>query len=104
MSRYFGKVGYATTNETRPGIYTPTITERTYYGDVTRKNYRWDSNDHINDDLMMNVEFSIMADEFAYQNCSEIKYIEYLGVKWKVHTITPQRPRLILTIGGKYNG
>lgn len=104
MDRFYGAVGYITTVETRPGIYTPTTVERNYYGNVNRKNYRWESSNHMNDDTTMSMEIAIMADEYAYQHCSELKYVEYMGAKWKVNTITPDRPRLVLTIGGEYNG
>ena len=37
MSKWFGKIGYAVTNETEtePGLWDDTILEREYYGDMT---------------------------------------------------------------------
>lgn len=104
MAKFYGAVGYAVSKETKPGIYQNVIKEVMYYGDVNRKSYRWENSGNINDDLSLNVEISIMADEYAYRNCSGIKYVDYMGAKWKVTSITPERPRLILSIGGKYNG
>lgn len=104
MAKFFGAVGYCRTVETKPGVYAPETIEIMYRGDVNRKTYRWENTEHINDDLSMNIEISIMADEYAYINCSDIKYVKYMGSKWKVTSITPESPRLILSIGGKYNG
>lgn len=36
MAKWFGKIGYAVTSETRPGIWEEVIVERNYYGDMTR--------------------------------------------------------------------
>lgn len=112
MGRYFGKVGYGITAEkmttdTPPqhtGIFEDTVVEYSYYGDVTNNTSRWTTQDSINDDKTITVTISILADEFAYQNFSRIKYIEFMGEKWKVTSIIPQRPRLILHLGGVWNG
>lgn len=58
----------------------------------------------INDDVNISNIISIVADSFANENCSEIVYAEFLGIKWKVTDIEPQYPRLLLTLGGVYNG
>lgn len=112
MGRYFGTVGYAISTERmttdvppqHTGIFEDVIVEKEYYGDATNLSSRWSSGDQVNDNLQINVNISILADAFAYQNFSRIKYVEYMGVKWKVEKITPERPRLILTLGGEYNG
>ena len=36
MSKYFGKIGYGVTEEIRPGVNLPDLTEREYYGDIVR--------------------------------------------------------------------
>lgn len=104
MSKFYGKVGYVSTSETSPGVYEPTITERSYYGDRVRRVSRWDPNGQINDDININENIEILADEFAYENFQYIKYVVDMGAKWKVTSIEPNRPRLILSLGGLYNG
>lgn len=104
MSKYFGKIGYGVTEEIRPGVGLPTITEREYYGDIVRNIRRYENGGEVNDDLNINVNLSIVADPFAYQNFHQIKYAEYMGSKWKVSSVEVQYPRLILTLGGVYNG
>lgn len=48
-------------------------------------------------------EFSIVADPFAYANFHSMRFIEYMGAKWKISNVEVQYPRLILTVGGVYN-
>lgn len=103
--KYYGKIGYAVQEEIRPGVYTPDrITERTYMGDVTKVNSRWETSDQANDDLNIRNELSILADGFALQHFSDIRYAEWMGIMWKVKSVTVEYPRLQLSIGGVYNG
>lgn len=104
MAKFYGKIGYAETKETVPGVYTETITERSYKGDVLRNTRRWESSENLNDNLNVNNLISIVADAFAYDNFFSMRYIEWMGSKWKITNVEVQRPRLILTIGGVYNG
>ena len=101
--KFYGKIGYVDTAETKPGVHEAAVTERVYYGDVTRKISKWQTADKLNDDLTVNNEISIVADQYAYQHFSLIHYVIWEGVKWKINTITVQHPRLILEIGGVYN-
>jgi hypothetical protein len=105
MAKWHGVIGYAETVKTSPGVYQDTIVEHKYAGDVIRNSSRWSaSSDSTNDDLTINNRFSIIADPFAYQNFHSIKYVEYMGTKWKVTDVEVQYPRLILNVGGVYNG
>jgi hypothetical protein len=104
MARFYGKVGYAETSETRPGIFQETVTERVYYGNVERNISKWSSSGNLNDDTTVSNKISVVADPYAYQNFPHIKYVEWMGTLWKVSEIEVERPRLILTIGGVYNG
>lgn len=105
MARWYGKVGYSETVETAPGVWKPQDTVREYYGDIIRNTTRWTGNsDSTNDDLTVNSQISIVADPFAIEKFYSIKWIEFMGVKWKVTNADPQLPRLLLTLGGVYNG
>lgn len=102
--RFYGKVGFMQTYETAPGVYEEQITERSYYGDVLRNSRRYSgSSEKVNDDLDINNEISIVADAYAYQNFHALRYVEWIGAKWKVSSVTVERPRLILSVGGVYN-
>lgn len=104
MSKWFGKIGYAVTAETDPGIWEETIVDREYYGDLLSDKYRHQNSGKVNDDINLTSVISIIADPFAYEHCSHIAYAEIWGTKWKVTDIDIQPPRLSLTIGGVYNG
>ena len=104
MSKYFGKIGYGVTEETRPGVYEQKIVEKEYYGDIVRNSRRLENGGKVNDDLNINMTLSIVADPFAYQNFHQLKYVEYMGAKWKATSVEPQYPRLTITLGGVYNG
>ena len=102
MAKWFGKIGYSVTEETEPGIWEETITDREYYGDVISNRFKRQNSGDVNDDINISQIISIVADPFAYQHCSEIIYVEYMGSKWKVSDVEPMFPRLQLTIGGVY--
>jgi hypothetical protein len=105
MAKFFGPIGYAIRVETRPGVWRDSIEEHDSYGDVDRAYSNWTtSSDSTNDDLNMNVQISIVADQFVNDNLRSMKYVRYMGANWKITKIEPRRPRLILTIGGVYNG
>ena len=104
MAKFFGAIGYAETKETTPGVWEEQITERMYYGDLTRNTRRLQTSDKLNDDINVTNEISIVADPFAYQNFHSMKYVIFMGAKWKIESVEVQYPRLILTIGGVYNG
>ena len=104
MAKFYGKVGYVETVETRPGVFTQSVTERTYCGDLVRNSRKWQTSGNVNDDVNVNNEISIVADPFAYDHFAFIRYVEYMGVLWNVTAVEVQRPRLILSVGGVYNG
>ena len=104
MGKWFGKIGYAVTEETAPGVWVEQITERTYYGDIIRNTRRLQTSDKLNDDINVSNEISIVADPFARDNFHAMRYIEFMGTRWKVSSVEVQYPRLILSLGGVYNG
>lgn len=104
MNKFYGKIGYAISEETVPGVWVERIVERSYYGDIIRNIRRLQSSENLNDDINVSNEISIVADAFANQNFHSMRYVEYMGTKWKVSSIEVKYPRLILSIGGVYNG
>lgn len=102
MAKWCGKIGYALSKEVRPGYWKNEISEREYYGDMTRCKQRNETS-AVNGGITLSNELSIVADPFAYENFYAIKWVEYMGTKWAVQSVETQYPRLILTIGGVYN-
>lgn len=104
MAKFFGKIGYAETVETTPGVWEEKITEREYFGDLIRNTRSLQSGEQLNDNINISNEISIVADPFAYENFHSMRYVEFMNAKWKVSSIEVQYPRLILSVGGLYNG
>jgi hypothetical protein len=104
MAKFHGKIGYSESVETAPGVWLDQITEREYYGDVIRELKQITNSGQVNDNFMLNNRLSITADDFAYTNFSAMKYVVWYGVYWKVGSVEIQRPRMILSLGGVYNG
>lgn len=104
MAKFYGAIGYAETVETTPGVWEEQIVERNYYGDLIRNTRRLQSADQLNDNINVANEISIVADPYARDNFHSMRYVEFQGAKWKISNVEVQYPRLILTIGGLYNG
>ena len=103
MAKFYGEIGYAETIEKSPGVWVEEITERMYYGDIRKEFVRQKPAENLNDNIEIDDKCEIMADPFAYENFHNIRYIHWMGAKWKVKSIEVSRPRLILWIGGVYN-
>jgi len=104
MAKFSGSIGYVDVVETSPGVNEEVVTERDYRGDLLRNTQAWQASEFLNDEFTINNRFSIVADAYAYENYKLIRYILWDGAKWKVTGIEIQRPRLILTVKGVYNG
>ena len=104
MAKYFGIIGFSETKEIRPGYWADVIVERKYSGDVIKNVQRWEKGTGANDNLNIRNSISIVSDLYANENFYSIKYVTWRGAKWKVTEIEVQYPRLILTLGGLYNG
>lgn len=104
MAKFYGNVGYAVQGESAPGVWDVTVTERPYSGDVVRNSRYQESSNKVNDDININNSISILADPYAYQHISNMKYIIWMDTAWEIKDVEVSFPRLILTIGGVYNG
>lgn len=105
MAKFYGPIGYAIPVETRPGHWEDNIEEHNYFGDIVKDSTRWTaSSDSTNDDLTINNQFSVVADPFAQNHFHTMKYIKYMGAYWKITSVEPKPPRLIISVGGVYNG
>lgn len=104
MAKHYGPIGYAESVEVRPGVWKDQITERMYYMDIVRNSRRLQSSETLNDDINISNKVSIIADPFAEQNFHLMKYVEFMGAKWKITNVEVEHHRLVLSVGGVYNG
>lgn len=103
--RWHGKIGYANSSVDKYGIVTEEITEREYIGDVYKNNRRWDNNSSVNGTIRISNQISILSDPYIIGNFHNIRYVEFMDTLWCVTDVdASQRPRLVLTLGGVYNG
>lgn len=105
MAKFSGNVGFSRTAETAPGVYRPTsIEERPYFGDVLRDNYRLSKTESTNPDLTVSTQISIFADSYMLNNLAYMKYVSYIGILWNIVSFQVAYPRIIIDLGGVYNG
>lgn len=104
MARFYGEVGYGETVETSPGVWVDTITKVNYYGDVIRNSRRLESGASVNSNISVGNSISIVADAYASEHFFAMRYVVWAGTRWTVDTVEVQSPRLILRLGGVYNG
>lgn len=106
MAKFFGKIGYGETEESPPGsgVWVNKIVEKEYYGDVIRNTRKTQEGEHLNNDLTVQNSISIVADAYANNHFFAIIYISWAGVLWHVSDVVVESPRLMLRLGGVYNG
>lgn len=104
MARFYGQIGYGESVESVPGVHKDVIVEKDAYGDILRNSLKTDKGDKVNADLSINNSISIVANAYAYEHYSLIRYVKLMGAFWMVDSVTIESPRLILRLGGVYNG
>lgn len=106
MRRFHGEVGYGVPVENPPGSgnWEDEITERRYTGDVIRNVRNLEVGEKVNPDISLGNSISVVADQFAIEHSSWIKYVRWAGTLWTVPAVEVQSPRLILNLGSVYNG
>lgn len=105
MGKFYGSVGFWDgEEEVRKGVTRPKIVERNYYGEFLRDYNKWQESSKQDDNFTLNNRISILSDPYAHEHWPSIKYVVYNNVKWSVKSVEVSYPRLILEIGGVYNG
>lgn len=104
MAKWYGNIGYAELVEVKPGDWREQITARPYFGDVIRNTRMLQNSGQINDNVNIGNQISIVADPYANSHIYDMRYVEFQGSKWKITNVDVQYPRLILSLGGLYNG
>ena len=102
--KFYGKIGFGETVEKSDGIWVDTIIEKDYYGDILKNVKRAEDSAKVNDDISLSNQLSIVSDPYLTNHFHAIKYVTMFGTNWKVTSVEVQFPRLLLTLGGVYNG
>ncbi len=106
MAKFYGSVGYGISRETPTdsGIWVDDMVEYEYFGDVLRISRELREGESLNNGIFVQNSISIVADQFANENFSAIRYVRWSGTLWTVSKVEVQSPRLILSLGSVYNG
>lgn len=107
MTRYSGDVGFVGESQESPpdsGVWVDPIVQRHYFGDVDRNTRRLVFGESINGNVSVGNSIRIHADGYALEHYLEIKYAFWNGHAWCVDDVEVARPRLVLMLGGLYNG
>jgi len=103
MAKFCGIIGFSFSDENKTDVWEEEIVEKRYFGDVLRNFSQRKSDSQLNDNIDISNAISIIADPYANNNLHAIRYVVFMGTKWKVTNIEVQYPRLLLSIGGVYN-
>lgn len=110
MAKFSGLVGYVTQVESKPGVWTPDESSKMMRGDVISQSSTNGNGSHIadtgkiNDDVALNHRVSLLGDNYAFNNYFNMKWIQVGGAKLQITSVELRRPRIIITVGGLYNG
>lgn len=104
MAKFSGNIGFNMPVDKGTGIYEDFIVERHYRGEILSQSRKYQTESKILGDIECNVRISILSDDFLRVNLSQIRYLHYSGSVWTVKSIEPTYPRIVLTVGGVYNG
>lgn len=104
MAKFYGEIGYGESVEKTDGVWEDNIVEHKYYGDVVRNTRKLQESNDINNDLSVGNSISIVADAYADEHFFAIRYIKWAGTLWAVSNVDVESPRLLLRLGGVYNG
>ena len=106
MAKYSGMLGYVMpAKEDPPGIWKPSaVVEKLGRGDLIRQTITNEDVSGLSDGININNQISIIMDPFVNKNLESLKYVILYGTRWEIKSMTINRPRVILTLGGVYNG
>ena len=106
MAKYSGMLGYVMpAKEDPPGIWKPSaVVEKLGRGDLIGQTINNEDVGGLSDGITVNNQLSIIMDPFVNKNLESLKYVILYGTRWEIKSMTINRPRVILTLGGVYNG
>jgi hypothetical protein len=104
MAKFRGPIGYVESTEIRQDVWEDVATEHMHSGDILRLSKSEREGAKVNDDRDLQMSVSFIADAYANEHFFAIQYVKWAGTYWKVINTTPEGVRLILRLGGVYNG
>lgn len=103
MAKCSGKIGFALTVETSPGVFEERIVEKPYKGNITQLNAHVEDENSINSNFRINNNISVVANKYFLENLGHMRYVTYKGLPFKITSFQVIPPRLIFSLGSVYN-
>lgn len=104
MSKQYLKFGFAETVDKGYGVYKEVVTEKFLFCQIIRNSKRYSQGEKINDNIELGNEFSVILDPWMKENFSKIRYVSYMGTRWRINNAEINYPRINFSLGGVYNG
>lgn len=103
--KFSGKAGFRIDDvEIEPGVYKPQVVVKAIKGSVVSNSYQHQNSDKSTiDNVRITNQLSIVANQFLNKHITNLMYVEFQGVKWKVESFDIQPPRVVVSLGGVYN-
>lgn len=104
--KYSGLAGFEKKhNEVRPGVLQNQIKEVRIKGDVINYGHSLNPTQGSDQqDVHIRNRLSIVMNPYLRDNFSSLVYVIFMNVKWEVSSFTINGPRVIIDLGGVYNG
>ena len=108
MAKWAGIIGFAQQKEqiiddVPSGVWVEEIIQRKYSGDLIKNKIVTQNSNAINDSMNISNQISLIADPYALKNFTTMRYLTFMGSKWKIRDVDVEFPRIILTIGDMFN-
>lgn len=104
MAKYAGNMGFVVETEVSPGVWSATEIIRKVRGDIIGAGHSYDGGNRINDNITLQHRISVVGDSYLLDHFHELRWVEVRGIKWEVSGVSFSRPRLVITLGGIFNG
>jgi hypothetical protein len=104
MAKFSGTIGFVVTEETSPGVHEEVSTEVPYTGNTIKSAKRFSESGDVIKNIVLTNRISILADSFAVEHMSNIRYVRIRGIPWSIISVDYEYPRMTLAIGEVYNG
>lgn len=106
MAKFCGIIGFVTNVETptNSGKFKNINVEKKYRGDFLRSYVQISPSEYVSSDITFNNDVSILADPYAVEHFADMRYAIISNQRWRIKSVEVKYPRLILKIGGLYNG
>ena len=103
--KFSGEAGFRLKDvEVEPDVYEPQLVSKIIKGDVVQNRYgRQNSDKSTIDNITITNQLSIVANQFLMKHISNLVYVKFQGVKWKVVSYNIKAPRIFVDLGGVYN-